>query len=122
MNPLSKEIKTRKGWQEAHWSVPKNYPGARQALFGKYYSKRAYVPKTEEPDSDALVIYKCEWPAYSAASGGYTAYEWELWFNGEHVDSAGTMKELTEGLYWDLKAMVKAKKEAATSKYLKVVS
>jgi len=91
MNPAT--LSDRKAWKPAAFTVSRAFPGAKDALLGRFYSQSAYVPKTNEPTDTSIVVYKTQWPGYSAGRGGYLHYGWEAWINGQYIASADTMRE-----------------------------
>ena len=113
MNPLTKEIRTRNGWHRADHRIASNYPGKREALFGKHYSQLAYVPKTNATDDDSLVLYRVEWPGFGIGRSASVHYAYELWHDGRCIMHADTMREVTGGLYAML--LEKVRRERATA-------
>lgn len=87
-------LSDRKAWKPAHFTVSRSFPGAKDAMLGRLFSRSAYVPKTHDETDASIVVYKTQWPGYSAGRGSYLHYGWEAWIDGRHITSANTMRDV----------------------------
>jgi hypothetical protein len=90
---MTTDLRIRKAWQEAHWDIPRAFPGKRDAMLGTYYSRTAYVPKSSQKTDASVVVYKTEWPGYSVRSGSCTHHAWEGWIDDKCVSYTDTLRE-----------------------------